>query len=744
MNMVGKTRSGKYIKFCAYLAVIVLMNIVGVTLFFRLDLTSDKIYSISKASREAVSGLSEPLTIQVFFTKDLPAPYNTTERYLHDLLQEYGLYANSYFNYRFYDVSADEGEISDQTSENQRLANNYGIHPIQIQAIEKDEVKFQRAYMGLVVLHGDLIERIPMITTTAGLEYKLTTAIQKLNNKISALLALPGKIQVKLFLSPSIRDLAPYIGLKNLSEIPEKLQAIVKKLNQQNYGKLSFESASPSEEKEIDEVSEKYKIMTLKWPAIPQGKIPPGRGVIGLVTAFGSKILTIPLLQEIRLPLIGTQYKLMDTSEIEDRINENVAALINVNQDLGFLAGNGTLTLPGASPFDRSIRQNQDDLSNLRSLVAQNYTIKTVDLKDGPIPEGLNCLAIVRPTENFSDYELFQIDQFLMKGKSLFLILDRFQEVEPANQQGMNLGNRGPIYRPLDTGLEKLLEHYGIRIKKSYAMDENCYRQEMPAALGGGDRPIYFAPVIKNQFINKNLKFMKNIKSLVALKISPLELIPERISQNGLKAYKLFASSDKSWEMSGQINLNPIFIQPPASADRFHSLELAYLLEGEFPSYFAGKPIPVKEIRESEPDKESDSKKSVGNEKQKPPEGGAGIDASKIQQQGQFLEKGRPGKIFLMASADMLKDNVLDAGGRGSNTIFILNVVDYLNGREDIAAMRSKEQSFNPLNDTPAATKTILKAFNIVGLPILVVLFGLGVWWRRHSRKKQIRLIFKR
>jgi ABC-2 type transport system permease protein len=92
----------------------------------------------------------------------------------------------------------------------------------------------------------------------------------------------------------------------------------------------------------------------------------------------------------------------------------------------------------------------------------------------------------------------------------------------------------------------------------------------------------------------------------------------------------------------------------------------------------------------------------------------------------------------------MLKDNVLDAGGRGSNTIFILNVVDYLNGREDIAAMRSKEQSFNPLNDTPAATKTILKAFNIVGLPILVVLFGLGVWWRRHSRKKQIRLIFKR
>jgi len=86
----------------------------------------------------------------------------------------------------------------------------------------------------------------------------------------------------------------------------------------------------------------------------------------------------------------------------------------------------------------------------------------------------------------------------------------------------------------------------------------------------------------------------------------------------------------------------------------------------------------------------------------------------------------------------------MDATGRGSNAAFIMNVVDYLNGREDIAVMRGKEQRFNPLNDTSAATKTFIKTFNIIGLPVLVIIFGLAIWFRRHSRKKHIQMIFQK
>ena len=71
-----------------------MLNLAGLTLFFRWDLTANRIYSLSETSQQVVATLKEPLTIKVFFTRNLPAPHNATERYLHDLLEEYGVYAN--------------------------------------------------------------------------------------------------------------------------------------------------------------------------------------------------------------------------------------------------------------------------------------------------------------------------------------------------------------------------------------------------------------------------------------------------------------------------------------------------------------------------------------------------------------------------------------------------------------------------------------------------------------------------
>ncbi len=728
--MAAQSIAGKYFKFALYLVVVVLVNIAGITLFFRIDLTANKLYSLAAASKKVAADLSEPLTIKIFFTRDLPPPHNNTERYLHDLLEEYAVYAGKLFNYRFYDVSPEEGEITEKTRENQKLANNYGIHPVQIQVVEKDEVKFQKAYMGLVLIYGDLIERIGTITSINGLEYKLTTTIQKMIHKIGVLQNLPGKIDIKLFLSSSLQRVAPLMGLKNLAGMTDEIQAIVERLNRKNYDRLRFISKAPTGEQEIATLAKKYNLMSLSWPAIAKGNIAPGKGLIGLVMAYGEKTLTIPLLQVIRLPLIGTQYKLADLDQLQEAIGSSIERLININEDLGYLADHGTLSLARMMPGTPG-RQAPDAATSFRSLVSRNYTLKNVALKNQDIPQSLNCLVIAGPTEKFSDYELFQIDQFLMQGKSLALILERFKEVTAPGQQGMG---RPPTYVPLDTGLEKLLEHYGVRIQRAYVLDENCFRQQVPAQMGGGERPIYYVPMIKNRFINKKLAFMKNIKVLVALKISPLELIADAVDKNAIKAYPLFSSSEKSWQMRERINFNPMFITPPTSSENMHSYPLAYLLEGEFSSYFADRPRPVKEISD---DKKKDAGKNGTNNQPQ-------VDLSRIQHQGQFLARGKPAKIFVMASADMLKNNVLDAEGKGANSIFIMNVLDYLNGREDMAVLRSKEQRFNPLEDTAPAIRTFVKAFNIAGLPVLVVLFGLGVWLKRHARKKRIQMLFEK
>ena len=719
--------AGKYVKFITYLIVVILVNVAGMTLFYRADLTEGNVYSISEASRRVVSTLSEPLTIKVFFTKNLPAPYNTTERYLQDLLKEYGNYGNRYFNYRFYDVSAEEGDISKEAKENQSLARNYGIFPVQIQAVEKDEIKFQRAYMGLVLIHGDLLERIPTITGTEGLEYVLTTAMQKLNNKISALLRLEGKIGVRLFLSSSLEKVAPYMRLNDLPRLPETIEGIVGKLNEKHYGKLHFEYLDPSKDPKAAEAAQKYNLMNLKWPGLSEGRIEAGEGSIGLVLEHGENAVVVPLIRVIRLPLVGTRYELAEGRSIEEIISGNVESLIDIHADLGYLASHGAVNL-FPSPSDQRGMQAGEEARNFRNLVSMNYTIKPVNLKEAPIADSFNCLVLGGPTEAFTDYELFEIDQFLMRGKSLAVFLDRFHEVMPPAQAGAR--GQGPGIVPLETGLEKLLAHYGIKIRKSYVLDENSYKQRLPAHLGGGEQAVYFAPLIKSEFINRNLGFMKNIKGLLVFKASPLETDQKRIQDMGLKVHRLFGSSDKSWEMAGPIELNPMLIRPPSSRDAMKSLDLAYVIEGSFESYFAGKPVP-----EKPPALEESGKKEGG-------EDGPEADLSRIEGKAEVLTRGRPGKILLIGTSGMIRDNLMDQGGRTPNAMFVLNLIDYLNGREEIALMRSKEQRFNPLMETGGGVRTFVKAFNIAGLPALVILFGLGVWLHRHGRKRRIRMLF--
>ncbi|MCK5450653.1 MAG: GldG family protein, partial [Candidatus Omnitrophica bacterium] len=342
MNII-KNIITKYTKLIIYIIVIVLINLVGSTLFFRIDLTENKIFSISETSKKVVSTLSEPLTIKIFFTKNLPAPHNNTERYLHDLLEEYAINSNKYFNYRFYNVSLDEEGGNPSAMENRELADNYGISPVQLQVFEKDEVKFKKAYMGLVLIHGDIIERLPAITSTNGLEYKLTTAMVKLNNKISTLLSLSDKIKVKLFLSSSLKKVAPFMGLKELPEYPGKIKGIIETLNGKTYGNFEYLYIDPATEQNRRSEWEKYNLMSLKWPDLSNRKILAGSGIIGMVMEYNNKVREIPILNVIRIPIIGTQYNLVSLDKMEDIINANMERLVDINQNIGYLADHGTL-----------------------------------------------------------------------------------------------------------------------------------------------------------------------------------------------------------------------------------------------------------------------------------------------------------------------------------------------------------------------------------------------------------------
>jgi len=150
---------------------LILLNLIARDKFTRFDLTDTQMYSLSSSSKSIVSKVDDLLTMKVYFSDDLPNELGNTRRFLQDILEEYSAYSD---NIRFFFHNPE----SDKNLEEQ--ARKDGIQPVQMQVIENDKVEIKKVYLGMVLLFEDKKEVIPVIQTTSGLEYMISTKIKSL------------------------------------------------------------------------------------------------------------------------------------------------------------------------------------------------------------------------------------------------------------------------------------------------------------------------------------------------------------------------------------------------------------------------------------------------------------------------------------------------------------------------------------------------------------------------------------
>jgi len=708
------------LRFILYLILVVLLNVAFSSLFFRIDLTEKRLYSLSRISKSVVASLEEPLTIKAFFSKNLPQPYNNIEQELRDLMEEYALHGNQFFNFTIDSIDhsdgAQSGSSSKRVKEFEETARSYSIYPIKIQNIERDEVTLQSAYMGVAFIHGDMVENIPALNSTENLEYRITSMIKQLSTKTSALLSMDEDIEVRLVLSSSLYELGG-----NLRSVPQEIDGVVKELNKRLYDRLRFVHSDPTLQEESFSFIEQYRLKPLILTKVVGDREEKEEAYASVVVSYKGNGVAIKLISR---GIFG--YQLLDPKKLDTEIERIIERLIGVNEDIGILTDFDSLKISqdaGGSETGRRV-----SLQNFNRIVSQNYTLKELSLAEEDIPEGLSTLIIAGPRAKIDDYSLFQIDQFIMKGNSVAFFIDTHMEFIPGQGDPRSPYGAQPVYIPLETGLNELLQHYGVSLKKSYVMDLNCFVQRRRSAAGGVQEvPYYFAPTIGPDGIGTEKAFMQNIKGLVMLNVSPLEIGREK--GNGFNPFLLISSSTDSWEVSENINLyNPLMIQPPSSADDKGPRKLAYLLEGHFSSFFKGRDIPAR----PQPDAEAEEV-NVDNV----------FSNDSIKAQAEFLPETQNGKIFVVGTSEILGDNVFDQSGSNTNATFILNLLDYLNGQEDFAVMRSKGQRYNPLRETKPEIRATVKTFNIVGLPIIVIVAGVLVWLRWMAKKKRIQSEFE-
>jgi gliding-associated putative ABC transporter substrate-binding component GldG len=153
-------------------AILVVVNLIGLRIFARADLTEQSIYTLSQASRNVVGNLNDRLTVKAYFTKDLPPPYNANARYVRDILEDYRTYGNGNFYFEFVDP-ADEEQL-------EKEAQSYRVQPAQVNVMEKDALQLKKVYMGLVLIYGTKHETIPLIQSVNSFEYEMTSTIKRL------------------------------------------------------------------------------------------------------------------------------------------------------------------------------------------------------------------------------------------------------------------------------------------------------------------------------------------------------------------------------------------------------------------------------------------------------------------------------------------------------------------------------------------------------------------------------------
>ncbi len=172
--------------------ILFLLNGISRNWFFRWDLTDNDMYSLSTSSESVVTQVDDLLTMKVYFSDDLPGEYANNRRYLQDILEEYVAFSDGNIRFEFFRPEDDKNI--------EQEAQKAGIMPIQMQVVENDKMEVKRVLMGMVILYEDKKEVLPVIQTTTGLEYEITTRIKKLveTNK-----ATVGIVQVAGQDSPS-------------------------------------------------------------------------------------------------------------------------------------------------------------------------------------------------------------------------------------------------------------------------------------------------------------------------------------------------------------------------------------------------------------------------------------------------------------------------------------------------------------------------------------------------------------
>ncbi len=680
----------------------------------RFDLTEDRLYTLSPVTLELLDNLQEPLLIRGYFSERNHPLLEPLIPQVRDTLEEYAVAANDNLEVEFVDPIRNP-ELEAEANQ------TYGIRPVALMAADRTGQSVLNVYFHILVRYGDQSEVLDfndLITIEQfgsdfevrlrNLEYDLTSAIKHVvegfQSVDSVLASLPEPAELTLYYTPSTLPQA-------LAEVPERIQTVASAIQDESQGKLVFEMVDvDADDSPVTRESlyQQYQIQ------------PIASGFFSTQTYLLHMVLRVGDRGQVLYPS-GDLSEAGIRSAIESALQRAAP---------GFLKVVGVWTPPATGqtdPFGQPIASLQQ-YQTIRQALRRSYEVRSVNLRSGQVPPDVDVLFVIAP-QGLTEREQYAIDQYLMRGGSVFLAVSPYRLTQDPAAGSLML-------EPVDGNLLDLLASYGVTVEQGLVLDPQNEPFAVPIQRNIGGvmiteiQAISYPPFVdvRADGMDRDNPSLSNLPAVTVNWASPITLDPELNAERQVS--ELLKSSANSWHtLSTSIQPQPELYREfgfPVGEPR-QRYTLAVAIQGSFESYFKDKDIPVEE--------ETAGQGATENT------GEASDEVDPLLAAGKLERSPETARLVVVGSAEFLNDAVFQISGNLSNERylnsiqFVQNMIDWFNEDTELAAIRSKATGVRLLKPITESEQT---RWEIINYALALISLGvIGVIWRLRKRAEK-------
>lgn len=177
-------RRSNIIQLVLGVVIILLVNIIGSFLFTRLDLTSEKRYTLSPATKELIKNVDDIVYFRIYLEGEFPAGFKRLRNSTREMLDEFRAY-NKNIQYEFIDPSASPNQ--QERNDTYQLLMEKGLQPTDLQVNTKQGREQQIIFPGALVSYRSNELPLDLLQSQMGTppEEVLNNSIQSLEFKLA-------------------------------------------------------------------------------------------------------------------------------------------------------------------------------------------------------------------------------------------------------------------------------------------------------------------------------------------------------------------------------------------------------------------------------------------------------------------------------------------------------------------------------------------------------------------------------